>query len=154
VLVAYPEVVPPINVPLDIVSISFGGKGMVPMRLCDFLPLRISRLLMRFVVPVIRIELECCEQMSIVRGGYSHQVCKLPNLMSGNLLAPDVGSFEDLLLVYGLYLHVMKAGVMELITYTLKWMLQFVLQAGKVRPAILWSRSRHGELEYQLKVVM
>jgi hypothetical protein len=74
--------------------------------------------------------------------------------MSGNLLALDVGSFEDLLLVYGLYLHVMKAGVMELITYTPKWMLQFVLQAGEVGPAILWSRSRHGELEYQLKVVM
>lgn len=43
---------------------------------------------------------------------------------------------------------------MELIAYTLKWMLEFVLQAGEVRPSILWGRSRHSKLQYQLKVVM
>lgn len=105
--VAYPEVVPSINIPLYIVSLPLGGKGMVPMRLCDLLPLRISRLLVRLVMPVIRIELGCCEQMLYARGGCSYQIRKLPNLMSGNLLAPDVGSFEDPLLVYSFYLHVM-----------------------------------------------
>jgi hypothetical protein len=43
---------------------------------------------------------------------------------------------------------------MELIAYTLNWMLEFVLQAGQARPSILWRRSRHVELQYQFKVLM
>ncbi len=62
--VAYPEVITSINIPLDIISISFRSKRMVPMRLCDLLPLGISRLLMGFVVPVVWVKLEMLSKCS------------------------------------------------------------------------------------------
>jgi len=76
--VAYPEVVPSINIPLNIVSFSFGGKGMIPVRFRNLLSLCIGRLLVRFVVPVIRIELECYEQMSFERGGFHTKFANFP----------------------------------------------------------------------------
>lgn len=70
VFLAYPEIVPPINIPLDIVPISFRSKGMVPVRLCNLFPLGISRLFVGFVMPVVWVELEAVSKCRNTRGEF------------------------------------------------------------------------------------
>lgn len=78
IFVAYPEVIPSINIPLNIVSISLRSKRMVPVRLCNPFPRGISRLLVGFVVPVVWVELEIVNKCAIDREVIHTKLANLP----------------------------------------------------------------------------
>lgn len=51
-----PEVISPIDVPLDLVSISCRSERLEPVKLCDMGPLTIGCLLVLFVVAMIGVD--------------------------------------------------------------------------------------------------
>jgi hypothetical protein len=80
---------------------------VIPVGFCNLAPLRIRSFLVRFVVPVIRIELDIVSKCLRGSGSVSYHVRKLPNLMPGNSLTPAATHAEDLLFMYGLCFQVM-----------------------------------------------